>query len=75
MQNFDWGNFDIFDAFQLDRQNLTCQIEHLQVCGERQGPSVKIFSVNIFRQIFEESVSLKISPHQSFALYDIAIAS
>ena len=25
-QNFDGGNFDIFDAFQLDRQNLTCQI-------------------------------------------------
>ena len=25
-QNFDRGNFDVFDVFQLDRQNLTCQI-------------------------------------------------
>ena len=23
-QNFDGGNFDVFDIFQLDRQNLTC---------------------------------------------------
>ena len=34
-------NFDIFDAFQLDDQNLTCQIflkalQHLQVHGERK---------------------------------------
>ena len=25
-QNCDGGNFDIFDTFQLDRQNLTCHI-------------------------------------------------
>ena len=25
-QNFDGGNFDIFDTFQPDRQNLTCKI-------------------------------------------------
>ena len=25
-QNFDGGNFDVFDAFQLDRQNLMHQI-------------------------------------------------
>ena len=25
-QNFDGGNFDVFDAFQLDGQNLTHQI-------------------------------------------------
>ena len=25
-QNFDGGNFDVFDAFQLDCQNLTRQI-------------------------------------------------
>ena len=25
-QNFNGGNFDVFDAFQLDRQNLTCQV-------------------------------------------------
>ena len=28
---------------------------------------------NIFHQIFEESVSVKISPHQNFALYGIHI--
>ena len=26
VENFDGGNFDVFDAFQLDRQNLTRQI-------------------------------------------------
>ena len=26
VEKFDGGNFDIFDALQLDRQNLTCQI-------------------------------------------------
>ena len=27
VQNFDGGGeFDVFDAFQLDHQNLTCQI-------------------------------------------------
>ena len=26
VQNFDGGNFDVFVAFQLDRQNLTHQI-------------------------------------------------
>ena len=25
-QNFDGGNFDVFDVFQPDRQNLTRQI-------------------------------------------------
>ena len=42
-QNFDWGNFDVFDAFQLDHQNLSYQnncliktIQRLQVYGERQ---------------------------------------
>ena len=40
-QNFDGGNLDIFDVFELDRQNLTHQIvyktvQHLQVYGERQ---------------------------------------
>ena len=25
VQNFDGGNFDVFDAFQLDHQNLTHQ--------------------------------------------------
>ena len=40
-QNFDRGNFDIFDTFQLDRQkfnpsNCLKAIQHLQVYGERQ---------------------------------------
>ena len=26
VQNFDGGNFDVFDVFRLDRQNLTHQI-------------------------------------------------
>ena len=29
-QNFDWGNFDVFDIFQLDHQNLTGQIVYKQ---------------------------------------------
>ena len=29
---------------------------------------------NIFRQIFEESLSIKIFPHQNFALYGISTA-
>ena len=46
------GNFDIFDAFQLDCQNLTYQIiekivQHLQVYREGQSSSVKIFPSNI----------------------------
>ena len=41
-QYFDGENFEVFDAFQLDRQNLTRQIiyvktiQHLEVYGERQ---------------------------------------
>ena len=29
---------------------------------------------NTFREIFEESLSVKISPHQKFALYSIIIS-
>ena len=29
-QNFDRENFDLFDIFQLDHQNLTCQIVYKQ---------------------------------------------
>ena len=39
-------------------------IQHLQVYGERQRPSSKYFC-----QIFKESVTVKISLHQKFALY------
>ena len=59
------GNFDVFDAFQPDRQNLTQQIfkamHHL----------VKDVTIhqNVFRQIFEKSASIKISLHQDFPLY------
>ena len=40
MQNFDKGNFDVFDVFRLDHQNFTHQnflkaLQCLQVCGER----------------------------------------
>ena len=46
VQNFDGGNFDVFDAFQQDRQNLTRQIVVKQYSIYRcMGPSIKIFSV------------------------------
>ena len=54
VENFDGGKFDVFDAFQLDCQNLTHQIiekivQHLQVYRERQSSSVKIFSVKYLK--------------------------
>ena len=61
--NFDGGNSDVF---QLDRQMLNPSntwktLHHLQVHGERQWPSIKIFSVKCgIHQNF---------PHQKFALY------
>ena len=66
------GEFDIFDAFQLDYQNLTHQIIKKQYTMHRGlwWKSVTIHR-NIFHQIFEESVSIKISLRQSFALYGI----
>ena len=52
------GNFDIFDAFQPDRQNLTCQIFKSVQClvKDSDHPS-KYFAPNICRVI----VSVKIS--------------
>ena len=49
------GNFDGFDAFQPDRQNLTRQILKAIQC--RFGT----IRQNIFCQIFEKSASVKIS--------------
>ena len=63
------GNFDIFDAFQPDCQNLTCQffksMQHLLKDSET-------IRQNIFHQIFEKSVSVKFSLHQNFPLYGIS---
>ena len=53
------GNFDIFDAFQLDRQNLTCQNNTAFIGVWWKTVTIRQY---IFRQIFEESVSIKISP-------------
>ena len=46
--NFDGGNFDIFDAFQPDRQNLTRQIFKVMhhLVKDSDHPS-KYFSSNI----------------------------
>ena len=66
-QNFDRGKFWRFWCFparpsKFNPSNCSLTIQCLQVYGERQWPSVKIF---------EESVSVKISPHQNFTLYGI----
>ena len=66
VQNFDGGNFDVFDAFHLDRQNLTRQNNTVFTGVWRKTVTIH---QNIFCQIFEESVSVKISPRQNFALY------
>ena len=73
VQIFDGGKFDVFDALQLDRQNLTCQIVLKQyniyrcMVKDSNHPS-KCFLSNT---IFEESVFCKISPRQNLALYGI----
>ena len=51
-QNFDGGNFDIFDALQLDHQNLTHQIVKKQYSVYRcmvkdSDHSSKYFQSNI----------------------------
>ena len=62
LENHEAQNFGIFDAFQLDRQNLTYQnfkaLQHLQVHTDH--PS-KYFPQNIFCQIFERLVFIKIT--------------
>ena len=53
------GNFDIFDAFQLDCQYITRQIVlRLQVYSERQSPSVKIFSVKYLKSQYPSKFPL-----------------
>ena len=61
------GNFDGFDAFQPDRQKLTRQILKAKQClvKDTDHPS------KYFRQIFEKSASVKISPRQYFPLYTV----
>ena len=66
VQNFDGGNFDFFDAFQPDCQTLTCKI--FKASQRLQEKTVTIHQ-NISHQIFEKSVSIKISPCQNFVLY------
>ena len=46
--NFDGGNFDVFDAFQSDHQNLTCQIfKAIQCLVKDTGHLSKYFPSNI----------------------------
>ena len=48
------GNFDVFDVFQQDHQNLTCQIVVKQYGVYRcMGPSVKIFSVKNLQRRYQ----------------------
>ena len=61
------GNFDVFDAFQPDRQNLTRQIFKAIQCLVKGTDHPSKYS----RQIFEKSASVKISPHQNFPLYTV----
>ena len=63
------GNFDVFDASQLDRQNLTHHF--FKIITVFTGAWCKIVTIrqNIFRQRLEKSVSVKNFPHQNFALY------
>ena len=47
------GNFDVFDVFQLDHQNLTRQIIQKQYrvyrCMVKDGPAIKIFSTKYLK--------------------------
>ena len=56
------GNFDVFDAFQLGRQNLTHQIVKNNTAFRGVWWKTVTNRQNIFRQIFEELVSVKILP-------------
>ena len=53
---------------KFNPSNCLKTIQRLQVYSERQTVTIH---QNIFRQIFEESVSVKISPRQNFTLYGI----
>ena len=62
------GNFDVFDAFQPERQNLTHQIFKAIQCLVKDTDHPSKYS----HQIFEKSASVKISPHQNFPLYGMS---
>ena len=62
-------NFDVFDVFQLGLQNLTRQIFKSITAFTGAWRKIVTICQNIFYQIFKRSLSVKISPHQNFALY------
>ena len=62
------GNFDVFDAFQPDRQYLTRQIFKAIQCLVKDTDHPSKYSC----QIFEKSASVKISPRQNFPLYSMS---
>ena len=71
-QNFDGGNFWRFWRFparpsKFNPSNCLKTIQRFQVYGERQWPSVKIFSVKYLKS---QNPS-KFLPRQKFALYGI----
>ena len=66
--NFDGGNFDVFEAFQPDRQNLTCQIfKSIQCLVKDSDHPSKYFVSNICRVSIRQN-----SPRQNFPLYGIS---
>ena len=55
-----WENFDVFDVFQLDCQDLTHQIVENNTAFTGVWWMTVTNRQNIFRQMFEESGSVKI---------------
>ena len=59
MENFDGGNFDVFDAFQPDRQNLTHQIfKAVYSIWLKAVTIIKIFSVKYLKSQYPSKFSL-----------------
>ena len=69
--NFDGGNFDIFDVFQPDHQNLTCQtFKAIQGLVKDSDHPSKYFP----SKIFEKSLAIHQNfPRQNFPLYGIRV--
>ena len=62
------GNFEVFDAFQPDRQNLTHQIFKAIQCLVKDSDHPSKY----FCQIFEKLASVKISPVK-ISLYTVLV--
>ena len=62
VQNFDLGGLWRFDAFQLDRQNYPVKLFKNNTSFTGVWCKTVTIRQNIFRQLFEELVSINISP-------------